>query len=133
MTLTLAAAAPIVSSATLGPATLQRWLSDGQEIALLDVREHGQYGEGRPFFSVNMPYSRLEVEIGERVPRLATRIVLVDDGDAEGPSGVAWRAAQRLLALGYTQVHVLDGGAKAWAETGHALFKGCLLYTSPSP
>ena len=63
MTLTLAAAAPIVSSATLGPATLQRWLSDGQEIALLDVREHGQYGEGRPFFSVNMPYSRLEVEI----------------------------------------------------------------------
>ena len=117
MTLTLAAAAPIVSSATLGPATLQRWLSDGQEIALLDVREHGQYGEGRPFFSVNMPYSRLEVEIGERVPRLATRIVLVDDGDAEGPSGVAWRAAQRLLALGYTQVHVLDGGAKAWAET----------------
>ncbi|MEJ2803777.1 rhodanese-like domain-containing protein [Comamonadaceae bacterium PP-2] len=124
MTLTLAAAAPIVSSTTLGPATLQRWLSDGQEIALLDVREHGQYGEGRPFFSVNLPYSRLEVEIGERVPRLATRIVLMDDGDAEGPSGVAWRAAQRLLALGYTQVHVLDGGAKAWAETGHALFKG---------
>ena len=40
--------------------TVKPLLTDGGEIAFLDVREHGQYGEGHPFFAVNLPYSRLE-------------------------------------------------------------------------
>ena len=28
--------------------TVAGWLNDGQEIAFLDVREHGQYGESHP-------------------------------------------------------------------------------------
>ena len=103
-------------------ATLHAWLQDGQEIALLDVREHGQYGEGHPFFAVNLPYSRLELDAPRLVPRLATRTVLLDDGD-----GVAEKAARRLAVLGYSQVHVLDGGAPAWARAGHTLFKGVNL------
>jgi len=103
-------------------ATLHAWLQDGQEIALLDVREHGQYGEGHPFFAVNLPYSRLELDAPRLVPRLATRTVLLDDGD-----GVAEKAARRLAVLGYSQLHVLDGGAPAWARAGHTLFKGVNL------
>ena len=30
-------------------------LTDGGEIAFLDVREAGQYGKGHPFFAVNLP------------------------------------------------------------------------------
>lgn len=99
--------------------TLRGWLNDGEPIALLDVREHGQYGEGHPFFAVPLPYSRLELDIGRLVPRLAERIVLLDDGD-----GVAERAAQRLAALGYRNASVLSGGAPAWAAAGYTLFKG---------
>lgn len=107
---------------TVDAATLHTWLHDGQEIALLDVREHGLYGEGHPFFAVNLPYSRLELEARRRIPRLATRIVLLDDG--EGPRGPAESAARRLSALGYSQLHLLEGGAPAWARAGHTLFKG---------
>lgn len=56
-------------------ATLKDWLHDGQEIALLDVREHGQYGEAHLFYAVNAPYSRLEFEVARLVPRKTTRVV----------------------------------------------------------
>ena len=35
--------------------TLKSWLSDGSEIALIDVREAGQFGEAHPFFAVPLP------------------------------------------------------------------------------
>lgn len=110
------------SSALVTAPTVRQWLNDGDEIALLDVREAGQFGEGHPFFAVPAAYSRLELDVPLLVPRRATRTVLLDDGD-----GVAERAAARLAALGYTQVHVLEGGAPAWAAAGYTLFQGVNL------
>ncbi|RAM62846.1 sulfurtransferase [Herbaspirillum rubrisubalbicans] len=104
---------------TISPATLRHWLADGAELALLDVREAGQFGEGHLFFAVPLPYSRLELDAPRLVPRQDVRLVLVDDGD-----GVAILAARRLEALGYRQVLVLDGGVQAWQAAGHTLFKG---------
>lgn len=108
--------------ATVPATTLRQWLNDGHEIALLDVREAGQFGEGHPFFAIPAPYSRLELDVPQLVPRLATRTVLLDAGD-----GVAERAAARLAALGYTQVHVLVDGAPGWAAAGYTLFQGVNL------
>jgi len=105
--------------------TVQQWLGDGDEIALLDVREHGQYGEGHPFFAVHAPYSRLETEVARLVPRRTTRIVLIDDG-IDGDA-LARRAAVRLQAIRYTNVSVLEGGTPAWAHTGRTLFQGVNL------
>ncbi|MEM5314707.1 rhodanese-like domain-containing protein [Paraburkholderia sp. JHI869] len=99
--------------------TLKDWLRDGAEIALLDVREHGQYGEAHLFHAVPLPYSRLELEIGRLVPRRATRVVLYDS-DAT----IALDAAARLSELGYTDLHVLKDGAEGWQRAGHTLFAG---------
>ncbi|SMG57832.1 rhodanese-like domain-containing protein [Paraburkholderia susongensis] len=99
--------------------TLKGWLRDGTEIALLDVREHGQYGEAHLFHGVPLPYSRLELEIGRLVPRRAARIVLYDT-DAT----IALDAAARLAELGYTDLHVLKDGAEGWRRSGHTLFAG---------
>ena len=49
-------------------ATLKAWLSEKSEIALLDVREPGQYGEGHLFFAVPLPYSRFELGLAALVP-----------------------------------------------------------------
>jgi len=98
---------------------LKPLLTDGGEIAFLDIREHGQYGEGHPFFSVPMPYSRLEFLANILLPSLVVRLVLMDDGD-----GVADRAARRLESMGFQDVSILDGGAPAWAAAGYTLFKG---------
>lgn len=111
-----------VSTLAIDASTLRQWLNDGREIALLDVREAGQFGEGHPFFAVPLPYSRLELDLGRLVPRRDTRTVLLDAGD-----GIAERAVARLLALGYTQVFSLAGGAPAWAQAGYTLFQGVNL------
>ncbi len=97
----------------------KRVLHTGAEIACLDVREHGQYGEGHPFLAVPCPFSRLEVLVLELVPRAGTRIILIDDGD-----GISERAASRLQALGYRLVDWIAGGVPAWVEAGFTLFKG---------
>src|ERR1700676_1467140 len=98
-------------------ATVRRWLGDGGEVAFIDVREDGQHGAGHPLLAVSAPYSRLETQIGQLVPRRSCRIVLVDDGD-----GVALKAARRLAGLGYPALHVLDGGIAAWLAAGYPLF-----------
>ena len=67
---------------------LKSWLSDGSEIALIDVREAGQFGEAHPFFAVPLPYSRFELGLPQLAPNTSVRLVLCDDGD-----GVAERAA----------------------------------------
>jgi rhodanese-related sulfurtransferase len=90
--------------------TARRWLGDGDEVAFIDVREDGQHGAGHPLLAVSLPYSRLELAIGQLVPRRSCRVVLVDDGD-----GVADKAARRLAALGYSDVHILEGGIAAWS------------------
>ncbi|CAM3871841.1 Cystathionine beta-lyase [Pseudomonas reidholzensis] len=110
-------------SPRITPAHLHDWLFDGQEIALFDVREHGQYGEAHLFHGVNLPYSRLEIDAPRLAPNRAVRVVVYDeDGGA-----LAVRALQRLQALGYSAVHWLEGGARGWQAAGHELFAGVHL------
>ena len=104
---------------SVSPQDLKNMLHDGGELALLDVREEGQFGEGHLLFATPLPYSRLETGVAPLVPRKSARIVLCDSGD-----GVAERAVKRLNAIGYSDVSVLAGGNPAWAAAGYAIFKG---------
>lgn len=106
---------------TVSANTLQTWLlDDNSEIAVLDVREAGEYGIGHLLFATSVPYSVLELELARQVPNRSVRLVLYDDGQ----SGVAERAAQRVAALGYEQIFVLEGGTGAWQSAGFRLFAG---------
>jgi cystathionine beta-lyase len=110
-------------SQTLTPAQLKLWLFDGQEIALFDVREHGQYGEAHLFHGVNLPYSRLEIEAPRLAPNPRVRLVVYDqDGGA-----LAHRAVARLAAFGYCNAWVLASGADGWKAEGNELFAGVHL------
>jgi rhodanese-related sulfurtransferase len=104
----------------IGIDTLLDWLGDEREIALVDVREEGEFGLSHPLHAINVPYSTLERDIETPVPRRSTRIVLIDDGVHH----VAPRAAGRLAALGYSDVAVLEGGVIAWRDAGQTLFEG---------
>ena len=105
---------------TVAARQLKSMLHDGGELALLDVREAGQFGESHLLFATPLPYSRLELDIGALVPRKSARMVLCDDGTL----GVAQLAAKRLGKLGYADIAVLDGGTQAWTRAGQVLFKG---------
>src|ERR1044072_6020980 len=103
----------------VGAPALRAMLLDGGELALLDVREERIFSESHLLFARSVPLSRIELRMARLVPRRATRIVLVDDGD-----GLAERAAAVLGKAGYAGVHVLDGGNAAWRAAGVELFSG---------
>ncbi|MEO9101721.1 MAG: rhodanese-like domain-containing protein [Burkholderiaceae bacterium] len=113
-------------SERIEPSTLKSWLHDGDEIALLDVREQGQYGESHLFYGIPLPYSRLELDAPRLLPRRSVRVVVYDSGEAD-TDRVAERAADRLKAIGYSDVHRLAGGTQAWRKAGHVLFAGVNL------
>ena len=83
--------------------TLKAIIGDKDELAIIDVREDGQFGLSHLLLAVPVPYSVLEARIIPLVPRRATRVVLIDAGD-----GVADKAAARLAAMGYGEISILD-------------------------
>ncbi len=97
-------------------AEAQRMMADGDELALVDVREITAFGTGHPLLAANLPLSVLEPAAMATVPRRGTCVVLLDGGGGEADI-----AAGRLQTLGYDAVHVVDGGAPAWAAAGQAL------------
>jgi len=113
----------MVMTASIDARTLQQWLHDGAELALIDVREAGQFGEGHLFFAAPVPYSQLELDIGRLIPRTGTRVVVHDDGSDQ----LARRAVERLQALGYTNAHLFAGGTRAWGAAGFPVYKGVNL------
>lgn len=101
------------------PQELKAMLNDGEELALLDVREEGVFSKSHLLFAVPCPLSRLEQRIAALVPRRTTRIVLCDDG-----GGLALRAAKRLMHFGYRDLSILEGGIDGWKAAGYELFSG---------
>ncbi|WP_455288019.1 rhodanese-like domain-containing protein [Cupriavidus necator] len=108
---------PVIESASLKAA-----LADGEEIALLDVRETGVYVRGHLLLAASAPLWRLELLIDRLVPRRDARIVLTDAG-SDGDR-LAHQAAAKLVRLGWRNVSVLAGGTAGWARAGFELFSG---------
>ena len=73
---------------TITAADLEAVLRGDGELALIDVREEGVFGQNHLLMAVNLPLSGLELSIRRAVPRRGTPLVLVDDDD-----GLAARAA----------------------------------------
>jgi rhodanese-related sulfurtransferase len=104
---------------SLTPNGLKAMLADGQELAIVDVREELIFSQGHVLAARSVPLSRLELRFARLVPRRSTRIVLIDDAD-----GLAERAAAILARNNYSNVSLLAGGIAAWAAAGFELFSG---------
>jgi rhodanese-related sulfurtransferase len=109
---------PTVTSSQVRRALLLR-----DEIALLDVRHEAAFATGHPLFAANMAADRVALEAVTRLPRNDVPIVLYDAGE-----GLVALAADRLAALGYTDVRQLDGGLQAWRAAGYELFQDVNSY-----
>ena len=106
----------------ISPQQAKEKIHGSAECALLDIREHGQYGEGHPFLSVHCPYSDFEQSVARLVPNTDVTVILMDDGD-----GLAEKAAALMADMGYTKILIMQGGAPAWAGSGYTLYKGVNL------
>jgi len=103
---------------TISAADVRLDLITGNELALLDLREEDPYAKGHPLFAANLPLSRLELEVIDRLPRKDAPMVVYDDGE-----GLTPLAVERLHRLGYSRVRILDGGLEGWRRAGYELFQ----------
>lgn len=109
---------------TVTPADIRRALLLREEIALLDLRYEAAFATGHPLFAANMAVDRIAVEAEVRLPRKDVAIVLYDGGD-----GLVGPGAERLAALGYTNISALEGGLTAWRAAGFEVFEDVNSYS----
>lgn len=109
---------------TITPADIRRALLLRKEIALLDLRHEAGFATGHPLFAANMAVDRIAIEAAVRLPRKDVPVVLYDDGE-----GLVGAGAERLAALGYSNVRALDGGLKAWRAAGYEVFEDVNSYS----
>ena len=99
------------------PEEVRRLLREGQEIALLDVREEAPFASGHPLFAVNLPLGRIEERVVALLPRRTVPIIVYDNGE-----GRLIRAVTLLRQLGYTDVSTLEGDLQGWKNSGGEIF-----------
>ncbi|MBW7961764.1 rhodanese-like domain-containing protein [Bradyrhizobium sp. BR 10261] len=109
---------------TVTPADIRRALLLREEIALLDVRFEAAFATGHPLFAANMAVDRIAIEAEVRLPRKNVPVVLYDDGE-----GLVAAGAERLAALGYSNVRALDGGLRSWRAAGYEVFEDVNSYS----
>jgi len=106
------------------PGEVRQKLLIGEEIAIIDVREEEKFALGHPLFAAQIPLRRIIVEAPWRLPRREVLVVVYDDG-----GGIAEAAQAQLLALGYRNTLVLEGGLSGWRAAGYEIFEDVNSYS----
>lgn len=109
----------MITTQPIAAATLLEMIRSGDELAIIDLREKGQFGLGHLLHAANIAYSDLEHQVPLRLPRLSVQICLI-----AADNDLCHLAADRLEALGYTRIGWLEGGVPAWKAAGGEVFIG---------
>jgi rhodanese-related sulfurtransferase len=97
----------------IAPATLKHLQEQGSTLALIDVREHGEYNAAHIPGASSLPCRLIEFRLRRLVPSAAVQVVVCDDDERR-----ARLAARTLERMGYARVAVLEGGVNRWASLG---------------
>ena len=97
------------------PDDLTMLLASEKPLALLDVREHGEYNTAHIAGSSSLPRRAIEGGARRLVPFAGTALVVCDDDGRR-----AELAAATLERMGFTDVRVLGGGLNRWTSEGLA-------------
>jgi rhodanese-related sulfurtransferase len=92
-------------------AALAQLLDTHSPLALIDVREHGEYNLAHIPGASSVPRRQLEARLGRLVPCRGVDVIVCDDTGRR-----AALAARTVERMGYTRVAVLEGGVNRWAS-----------------
>jgi rhodanese-related sulfurtransferase len=98
-------------SREIAAATLAHLMESGSALALIDVREPGEYNLAHIAGASSVPRRQLESRMGRLVPFRGVQVVVCDDTGRR-----AALAARTLERMGYRRVAVLEGGVNRWAS-----------------
>lgn len=98
---------------------LRRLSSSASAIRLIDVREDNEWEAGRARGAEHLGKGIIERDIERTVPDKSAELILYCGGGYRSAL-----AADSLQRMGYTNVHSLAGGWKAWKESGAPVENG---------
>ena len=88
-------------------------LANGEKPLLVDTREESEWAAGHAAGAVHISKGVIERDIEAKVPDKKTPMVLYCGGGFRSAL-----AAEALQKMGYTNVISLDGGWRAWQQSG---------------
>ena len=91
----------------------KKMLADGSKPVLIDVREDSEWTAGHATGAVHLGKGVIERDIETKVPDKGARLVLYCGGGFRSAL-----AADALRQMGYTDAISLDGGWRAYQESG---------------
>jgi rhodanese-related sulfurtransferase len=91
----------------------KKMLAEGQRPLLIDTREDNEWAAGHAAAAVHLSKGIIERDIETQVPDKSTIMVLYCGGGFRSAL-----AADALQKIGYTNVISLDGGWRAWQQSG---------------
>ena len=94
-------------------------LDRGETFHFIDVREDSEYAVDRAAGARHLGRGVLERDIESSIPDKDAEIVLYCGGGFRSAL-----AAQSLQKMGYRHVTSMDGGIRAWRESGYPIEKG---------
>ena len=101
-------------STSITPDDLRSLLAGPAEVALLDVRDHGEYNTAHIPGATWLPRRRIEVHAQTILPYTGSIVVVYCDGGTRSAL-----AAATLERMGFTGVRLLAGGTARWTTEGH--------------
>ena len=107
------------ANTALTPETLLSWISEHQDLVVIDVRSAAEFESLHIRGSYNVPLPLLSEHTEELAARLGSRVVLVCQSGAR-----AEQARHRLNTAGIAGAYVLSGGAPGFAEAGGDVVRG---------
>jgi rhodanese-related sulfurtransferase len=91
----------------------KKMVANGEKPLLIDTREDNEWTAGHATGAVHLSKGIIERDIETQVPDKGTKMVLYCGGGFRSAL-----AADALRKMGYTEVISLDGGWRAWKESG---------------
>ena len=89
-------------------------LSNGNEYAVVDVREKEEYREGHLAGALSLPRGFLEIRVEQEVPDKSKPVIAYCAGGTR-----SLLAAKKLKEMGYQRVISMNGGYSAWKGAGY--------------
>lgn len=91
-----------------------RLAGQADSLVILDVREKDAYEAGHIPFSRHLPRGQLELRVNDELPDPTARILVYCEFGK-----ISTLATATLRQLGFLRAVALDGGMKAWRESGY--------------
>ena len=91
----------------------KQMLANGERLLLVDTREESEWAAGHAAGAVHLSKGIIERDIEAKIPDKKTQMVLYCGGGFRSAL-----AADALQKMGYTKVISLDGGWRAWQQSG---------------